>query len=271
MGSDPTANVERFSGFADQYDAYRPEPPIAIVEILTQWAQTRRPRLVVDLGSGTGLSTRIWAGHAESVVGVEPNDDMRRAAERRTAELPDAGNVRYVKELSTKTGLPTGSADVVTCSQSLHWMDPAPTFAEAARILRPGGVFAAYDCDWPPTMHWEAEGAYIDVLVRVRTLERERSISQDVTKWGKSEHLTRMRQSGRFRFVREILLHNTEPGNAERLVGLARSQGSVATLLKHGLTEADIGLDTLRSVAERTLGDGSVPWHFSYRVRCGVV
>ena len=41
------------------------------------------------------------------------------------------------------------SADIVTCSQSFHWMEPEPTLAEIARILRPGGVFAAYDYDWP--------------------------------------------------------------------------------------------------------------------------
>ena len=34
--------------------------------------------------------------------------------------------------------------------QALHWMEPAPTFGEVARLLRPGGVFAALDCDWPP-------------------------------------------------------------------------------------------------------------------------
>lgn len=32
-----------------------------------------------------------------------------------------------------------------TVAQALHWMEPASTLAEVARILRPGGVFAAYD------------------------------------------------------------------------------------------------------------------------------
>jgi predicted RNA methylase len=44
----------------------------------------RRPKLVVDLGAGTGLSTRVWATEADSVVGVEPNDAMRCVAERAT-------------------------------------------------------------------------------------------------------------------------------------------------------------------------------------------
>jgi hypothetical protein len=46
------ANVERFSGFAGRYDAYRPTPPAIIVDILTQLAAgsrrngVTRPKLV---------------------------------------------------------------------------------------------------------------------------------------------------------------------------------------------------------------------------------
>ncbi len=47
-----------------------------------------------------------------------------------------------------------GTAGIVTCAQSFHWMEPESTFIEVARILRPGGVFAAYDYDRPPTVHW---------------------------------------------------------------------------------------------------------------------
>src|SRR6266702_4150416 len=90
-----SANVERFMGFADVYDAYRPRPPLAVLDILTQLAQASQPALVVDLGSGTGLSTAIWAGRATEVVGVEPSADMRRQAEARTAMLPDAANIRF--------------------------------------------------------------------------------------------------------------------------------------------------------------------------------
>src|SRR6478672_3593224 len=129
-----SANVERFMGFADVYDAYRPRPPLAVLDILTQLAQTPQPALVVDLGSGTALSTTIWAGRAAAVVGVEPSADMRRQAEARTA----VANVRYQEGYANATGLPDACADIVTCSQSLHWMEPDSTFAEIARILRPG-------------------------------------------------------------------------------------------------------------------------------------
>src|SRR5204862_107174 len=83
--------------------------------------------------------------------------------------------------------LPDGCADVVTCSQSLHWMDPEPTFAEVARILRSGGVFAAYDCDWPPTVHWEAEVAYQETIRRAEAIGRERGFFSGVRRWDKTE------------------------------------------------------------------------------------
>jgi SAM-dependent methyltransferase len=264
------ANVERFMGFAARYDAYRPQPPLAILDILTQLAQAPRPRLVVDLGSGTGLSTAIWAARAADVVGVEPSDDMRQQAELRTAALPGAAHVRYQPGFSTATGLPDGCADIVTCSQSLHWMEPAPTFDEVARILRPGGIFAAYDCDWPPTFNWELEQAYRTCIAQTSALEQTHGFSRDVHAWDKSKHLERIRESGRFRFTKEVVLHHVEQGGAERLVGLVLSQGSIATLLKHGLSEAEIGIAELRETAQRVLGDAIVPWYFSYRMRIGI-
>jgi len=261
------ANIERFTGFAEVYDAYRPAVPIVIVDILTQLARTPRPRCVVDLGSGTGLSTRIWANRADQVIGIEPSDPMRRVAEARSTDL---ATVRYQAGLSTATGLPDACADVVTASQSLHWMEPVGTFAEVARLLRPGGVFAAIDNDWPPTFDWEAEALDQAFMVSVSKLTAERHFDPDVKRWPKDKHLERMQASGHFRYTQEGTAHHVEQGSAERMVGVALSQASVQTLLKHGMTEAQIGLPEFRAEARRILGDGSQPWYFSYRLRIGV-
>ncbi len=264
-----TSNVERFSGFADRYDAYRPQPPEILVEILARLAQVDRPKVVVDLGSGTGLSTCIWAGHADAVIGVEPNADMRGQAERRAAGI-GATNVRFVEAYATETGLPDAWADIVTCSQALHWMEPGQTFAEVARLLRESGVFAAIDCDWPPTLNWQAEAAYVEFASQAQEIGERRGLYRGVEQWAKDRHLARMEASGRFRYVKEILVHHREMGNAERLVGLALSQGSVAALLKSGLSEAEFGLDKFRERCRQLIGDDPAPWYFSYRVRLGV-
>ena len=84
---DPRVNAHRSgytqAGFAARYDAYRPIPPPALLDLLCQFVQTPAPRLVVDLGSGTGLSTAVWAERAQRVIGIEPLEAMRRTAEAR--------------------------------------------------------------------------------------------------------------------------------------------------------------------------------------------
>lgn len=265
---DYSGNIERFSGFADVYDRFRPQPPAALADLLTRLAGSPFPSLVVDLGSGTGLSTRYWADKAKTVIGIEPTADMRRQAQAMTA----AGNVSYRDGFSHATGLPEACAQIVTCSQSLHWMEPQATFAEAQRILQTGGVFAAFDYDWPPTTgKWEADKAFEECMRRSR--ERQATLPGDpkVRHWEKSGHLERMQASGLFRYTKEIVLHHVETGNAERLVGLALSQGGVMALIKQGITtETELGLAQLKATAIRALGDEPREWYWSSRVRIGV-
>jgi len=249
-------------GFASHYDRYRPRPPAALFETLLQFARTERPALVVDLGAGTGLSTRPWAPLAERVVGVEPNPSMRDAAEGLTPEP----NVEFVPGFSHETGLPDTCADVVTASQSLHWMEPAPTFAEVGRILRSGGVFAAYDYDVYPVVDWELDQALLDYGGRRRELRERQLIQVGADRWSKDGHLRRMRESGEFRFCREFVLHSVEEGDADRLVGL---MGSIGMIGDPKEAERELRLDELEALARRVLGDRTVPFRFGYHVRIG--
>ena len=259
----------RKSGFADArfpagYDAHRPSPAQALLDLLCLEAQVERPGLVVDLGSGTGLSTRAWADRADEVVGVEPSEQMRLRAEQAT----ESSNVRYVRGFADQTGLPGACADIVTCSQSFHWMEPGPTLAEIARILAPGGVFAAYDYDWPPVVHWEVEAAFEELIARVGDGRTDRLGYVSIAE--KEGHLERMRASGLFRFTREALVHSRESGGAERIVGMAFSLGPLNVLLEGGMTEEELGLAQLREVAAKALGDREVGWFMCYRARLGV-
>lgn len=263
---DFTANIERFTGFADYYDRYRPSPPEALAGLVGQFLRLERPRVAVDLGCGSGLSSRYWSGRADAVIGVDPTDAM--LAQARSVAAP---GVEYRKGFSHATGLEDACADIVTCSQALHWMDPQSTFEEVARILKPGGVFAAYDYDWPPvTTAVEVEALYRECMEHSRTLEKATGVSSGVRRWGKSGHLARMQESGCFRFVRECTLHHVDEGNAERISGLLLSQGHVQTLLKAGFTETDLRIDQLREIAGQMLGPRPQRWYWSSRVRLGV-
>lgn len=131
----------RFTGLAEGYAKYRPTyPPAALDHVLTRCGLCPGS-LVVDVGCGTGISARLLAGRGLRVVGVEPNDDMRRQAE---AAPPPAGAVppEYRKGRAEATGLSDGAADAVVAAQAFHWFDAPAALAEFRRILRPGGWVA---------------------------------------------------------------------------------------------------------------------------------
>lgn len=48
--------------------------PIYPISIILRYLGRSKPDLVVDLGCGTGLSTVIWRGHCNKVIGIEPSD-----------------------------------------------------------------------------------------------------------------------------------------------------------------------------------------------------
>ncbi len=260
--------VSIWNGRANDYDAVRPHPPEVLMDVLTQLMEDERPRLVVDLGSGTGLSTGVWSDRAHKVIGIEPNDEMRQVAQKR---LQQQGfpNVEFRAGRSTETSLGDGCADIVTCSQSLHWMEPESTFAEVGRILRHGGLFVAYDYDWPPTVGWEVEEAYRQLMQRVEQREKTLGWQEGKGRWDKAGHLARMQASKQFRFVKEIVLHHIEEGDAARFVRLTATNYQ-AELKSHGANDHQIGFDTFKAEVERFIGDQTLGFYFSYRVRIGI-
>jgi SAM-dependent methyltransferase len=269
MASPNLANIERFIGFADGYDRYRPRPPAALLALLMQLSDSPRPELVIDIGCGTGLSTIAWATHAQAVVGVEPSPDMRRVAERQAATV-EGRNVRILAGHSAAIDLPDACADIITAAQALHWMEPQPTFAEVARLLRPGGVFAAYDYDAPPTAHWRIDQAHAHVVQRVAELTPQRGSAPGVHQWDKSGHLDRMAASGYFRWTRLVWLHQVIASNAERFIGGMRTYGGLVSLLKSGASLAEVGLDAYDQTVRQVVADGSIDCYWSYQVCLGV-
>ena len=190
---------------------------------------------------------------------------MRQVAETNHG----APNVRFRAGVAQATGVPAGAADIVTCAQSLHQMEPEGTLAEIERILRPGGLFAAYDYDWPPVVDPDAEDAFFAFMDRVREVRSQHALTLEQQRWKKDDHVVRMERRG-FRYTRELLFHHTEPCDAERWVGFALSIHHVPPVLELGLSDSELGLDDFRRAAGRAFGAHGLPWHVSYRVRVAI-
>lgn len=144
--------------------------------MLTAVAQLRPGRVVADVGSGTGILTRLLLQSGAHIFGVEPNAAMRRAAERAFLGEP---RFESRNALAEATGLPDASVDLITAAQAFHWFDPESTRAEFARILKPDGRVAlvwnqrrdtAMNLDYE-TLLERFEPDYPSVLTRDRTSE----------------------------------------------------------------------------------------------------
>jgi SAM-dependent methyltransferase len=261
MGDDVTAtDYRRLSepayrgAFVSRYDELRPEPPAELIGALAALAPASPAKLVVDLGSGTGISTVVWSLHAERVIGVEQNPAMLDSAR-------GAPRVEYLRAPAHATGLPDACADVVTCAQSFHWMEPQSTIAEVTRILRPDGVFAAYDYDWPPLVDWEIDAAFRSVI-EASGVNPERP--------EKEGHIRLLQASERFRWVREFFINGRESRDPEQIALLPLAFGPVARKLNEGATPTELGLDRLREVVHQRIGRRAAALWWSYRVRCAV-
>jgi SAM-dependent methyltransferase len=139
---DPT---QRFSGRVDNYVNYRPSYPPAVLQLLHAEAGLSPESVIADVGSGTGKLTILFLENGNTVYGVEPNDEMRTAAEQLFADFPNFVSVAATAEA---TGLPDNSFDFVAAGQAFHWFEPAAARSEFDRILRPGGHVVLLWNDW---------------------------------------------------------------------------------------------------------------------------
>lgn len=167
--TDPANPTRRFSDRVADYVRCRPRYPEALLRALETEVGLGPASAVADIGSGTGISAEILLRSGCSVYGVEPNDAMRRAAEK---VLADEERFHSVAGTAEETTLPDASVDLVTAGQAFHWFDRVRFRAEAARILRPGGRVALFwnrrRTDTTPFLR-----GYEDLLLRFGTDYRQ--------------------------------------------------------------------------------------------------
>ncbi len=131
--------TRRFSTRVENYIKYRPHYPPEVLQTLKERCGLSPASVIADVGSGTGILTEVFLRNGNAVYGIEPNQEMREAAERLLSEYP---NFHSLDGRAEATTLPDRSVDFVTAGQAYHWFDRAAARAEFARILRPGGWVA---------------------------------------------------------------------------------------------------------------------------------
>ena len=130
-----TNNTERFSDRVDNYIKYRPGYPPELMSYLRETIGLTRDRVVADIGSGTGISTELFLMSGHRVYAVEPNTEMREAAEGLLCEFEGFVSVNGTSEATT---LAAESIDLIVAAQAFHWFDRVAFMSECRRIGRPG-------------------------------------------------------------------------------------------------------------------------------------
>jgi ubiquinone/menaquinone biosynthesis C-methylase UbiE len=132
----PTDSTLRFSARVENYIRYRPGYPKQVLDTLRTECGLTASATVADIACGTGIFTRLLLENGNRVYGVEPNREMREAAERLLTDFRFFDSVAGTAEATT---LADGSVDFATAAQAAHWFDLPKARKEFARILKPGG------------------------------------------------------------------------------------------------------------------------------------
>ena len=131
-----TNTLKRFSNRVENYVKYRPGYPAEMFAFLVKEKVLKSDSIIADIGSGTGISAKLFLDNGNFVFGVEPNTEMREAAERM---LNSNKNFKSVNGTAEATGLKEKSVDIIIAAQAFHWFDAEGFKKEIKRVLRPGG------------------------------------------------------------------------------------------------------------------------------------
>lgn len=132
-------STSRFSNRVENYIRYRPDYPDELLSCLSREAGLNTDWVIADIGSGTGILSKKFLNAGNPVYGVEPNDEMRTAAEQL---LRGYRGFKSVKGTAEATRLPAASIDMAVAGQAFHWFDIDRARTEFLRILNPGGCVA---------------------------------------------------------------------------------------------------------------------------------
>jgi ubiquinone/menaquinone biosynthesis C-methylase UbiE len=136
MSSPQPTPEQRFSDRVENYVRYRPTYPQAIIELLQREIGLNSASIIADIGSGTGISAELFLRAGCMVHAVEPNREMREAAERLLSHHPKFHRVNGGAHATT---LANHSVDLIVAAQAFHWFNTPATRAEFSRILKPNG------------------------------------------------------------------------------------------------------------------------------------
>jgi SAM-dependent methyltransferase len=130
---------DHFSGHASLYAAARPTYPERLIAEIAALAPATAQAW--DVGTGNGQAALLLTQHFDRVHASD-------ASAGQIAEAPSHDRINIAVETAERCSLADTSCDLILAAQCLHWFDLPAFYAEAVRVLRPGGLLAAIGYGW---------------------------------------------------------------------------------------------------------------------------
>jgi len=128
-----TNSTTRFSNRVEQYVKYRPSYPKEIIPFLEKKVGLNSSFVIADVGSGTGISSKLFLDNGNKVYAVEPNNEMRHKAEEL---FYNYNSFLSIEATAEQTTLPDASIDMIVAGQAFHWFDASKAKTEFRRISK---------------------------------------------------------------------------------------------------------------------------------------
>ncbi len=128
-------NIQSFSVQSEQYARHRPHYPAALFEFLS--GVTEHHDCAWDCATGNGQAALACAAHFPHVEATDVS------AEQIQHCLPHT-RIRYSVSPAEQTPFANQAFDLIMVAQAIHWFDLAQFFNETERVLKPGGILAAW-------------------------------------------------------------------------------------------------------------------------------
>lgn len=129
-------NPNNFGSMSADYDIARKGYPDEVFEYIKSFIKNDNP-ITLDIGCGTGISTRQLKAHHFEVTGADKDPAMIEIAVQRSPEMP------YFVATANKLPLESEQFDIVTAFTAFHWFNDKKSLTEIKRVLKTGGIFSA--------------------------------------------------------------------------------------------------------------------------------
>lgn len=244
----------RFSDRVDEYAKYRPGYPGSIISFLTEKHSLTPESSIADVGSGTGISSKLFLDLGCQVFGVEPNKEMR---DRSKAELQSFEKFIAVDGSAHGTTLPSHSVDFVVVAQALHWFDLKLCKIEFSRILKPNGkVIVLYN---------QRDEAVSGLAKDYKSLLEKYGRDYKELRHRKHDELV---QDNFFKSFEVKVFSNNQDLNFEGLLGRVQSSSYMPV---KGEEKFDLLMSELKSIFDEHNQNGSIRFSYNTHVYVGEI